>query len=178
MSNNEVWRDIEGREGFYQVSNLGRVRSLDRQLKCGRRCKGKILKPGLNPGGYLAVGLRPKIEGLSTMPMIHRLVATAFIENPDDLPEVNHKDGVRSNNTLKNLEWVDRSENIKHSYRCLVRKKHVHSTPVRVTAISGKVLNFESFREAGMFLGRDAGSVNSAVRKGHLCAGYLVELAA
>ena len=114
--NMEIWKDIVGYEGMYQVSNMGRVRSLDRIIvyKDGRvwNCKGRILSIHDNGKGYKFVRLskygKPKQE------YIHRLVATAFIDNQDNLPEVNHKDENKENNCVYNLEWCSREYN--HGY--------------------------------------------------------------
>ena len=113
---NEIWKDIVGFEGEYQVSNCGRVRSVDRigthvNYK-GKTVKvpykGRVLRPG-DSRGYLSVLLNSK-------PIkVHRLVASTFIENPDNLPVVNHIDGNKKNNNVKNLEWVTQKQNIKHA---------------------------------------------------------------
>lgn len=108
---NEIWRDIEGYEGLYQVSNLGRVKSLEKQ--CGVQIqKEKILKPGLVKGGYYRVGLTK--NGIRKSKLVHRLVAETFI--PINLT-VNHKDGNKSNNTVDNLEWTTQKENNIHAYQ-------------------------------------------------------------
>ena len=105
----EEWRPIEGYEGLYEVSSYGRVRSLDKYVKSGygsyRLRKGKILSPGIRPDGYLVVSLQYK------MFRVHRLVAQAFILNPDNLPQVNHKDENKANNRVDNLEWCDSKYN-------------------------------------------------------------------
>ena len=105
----EIWRPIEGYEGLYEVSSYGRVRSLDKYVKSGygsyRLRKGKILSPGIRPDGYLVVSLQYK------MFRVHRLVAQAFILNPDNLPQVNHKDENKANNRVDNLEWCDSKYN-------------------------------------------------------------------
>ena len=101
----EIWKDIEGYEGLYQVSNLGRVKSLGRKVK---KINGKmnvcekILKPGIG-NGYKKVSLWK--NNSSKMFLIHRLVALAFIPNNENLPIVNHKDENRLNNAVDNLEW-------------------------------------------------------------------------
>ena len=105
----EEWRPIEGYEGLYEVSSYGRVRSLDKYVKSGygsyRLRKGKILSPGIRPDGYLVVSLQYK------MFRVHRLVAQAFILNPDNLSQVNHKDENKANNRVDNLEWCDSKYN-------------------------------------------------------------------
>ena len=103
VSTQEIWKDVPGFEGFYQVSNIGRVRSLDR-VKCdGIRMKGRIMKSRLDSCGYEMVGLSK--DGSHKSQSVHRLVAMAFIPNPDLLPQVNHIDEVRNHNTVDNLEW-------------------------------------------------------------------------
>ncbi len=113
----EIWKDIKGYEGLYQVSNLGRVRSLDHIYitKCGKRMlvKGQMKKPSSDNDGYMFVLLRR--NGKQKRCAIHRLVAKAFITNQYNKPEVNHIDAVKSNNRVDNLEWVTGKENIQHA---------------------------------------------------------------
>ena len=103
----EQWADVEGFDGKYRVSTIGRV--------TGRG--GKILKPG-NVRGYMMLNLRAPGRA-SKNSFVHRLVATAFIPNPDNKRTVNHKDGVRDNNVLSNLEWATDRENMIHTYAVL-----------------------------------------------------------
>lgn len=105
----EVWLDIQDYEGFYQVSNLGRVKSLPRN---GTTKNERILKSN-NVGGYYQVCLQKK--GIKSYKKVHRLVAETFIENPLNKKEVNHIDGNKHNNNLINLEWCSTSENQLHS---------------------------------------------------------------
>ena len=92
----EIWKDIQGYEGYYQVSNLGRVKSLR---------SNTILKINDIKGGYSQVGL--SINGNPKTKRIHRLVATAFLDNEFNLTQINHKDKNRHNNRADNLEWCD-----------------------------------------------------------------------
>ena len=110
----EEWRPIEGYEGLYEVSNTGRVRSLDMYVKgkSYRLHKGKVLSPGKNKNGYLKVNLH--YNGKRETITVHRLVAQAFIENPDNLPQVNHKDEDKTNNNVDNLEWCDVKYNLSY----------------------------------------------------------------
>lgn len=100
----EIWKSIEGYEGLYEVSNLGRVRSLDKIDSLGRLHRGKIKNTQVN-FGYCVVMLFNKKRYKNFR--IHRLVAKAFIPNPDNLPCVNHKDEDKTNNCVDNLEWCD-----------------------------------------------------------------------
>lgn len=115
----EIWKDIPNFEGSYQVSNMGRVRSVDREVtyKDGKKCrhKGRVLKPYLNNKGYEYLKLC--IDNGRNNKSVHRLVLEAFKPhvNMSDL-EVNHIDGNKLNNHLTNLEWVTRRDNILHAY--------------------------------------------------------------
>lgn len=113
----EIWKDIDGYEGFYQVSNLGRVRSLDRLVTgCGRKglqkAKGQIMKLQARKAGHLDVLL--KKNGVEERCWVHRLVANAFIPNPTSLPIVNHIDSNPKNNEISNLEWCTQKHNVNH----------------------------------------------------------------
>lgn len=115
----EVWRDVRGYAGMYQVSNLGRVKSLIRQVRAKNGSnstrRGQILSNCNHPKGYLVVTLWK--NGMQDTKLVHVLVAEAFIPNPAHKPEVNHKDTNKKNNKLSNLEWNTGSENIQHSIK-------------------------------------------------------------
>lgn len=122
----EIWKDIEEYEGLYQVSNQGRVKS----LKYG---KERILKPAPNSDGYLFVVLCK--DGKTKTYFVHRLVAMAFIPNPEGLPCINHKSCIRTENNVNNIEWCDHSYN--NSYGARVEK---YSKPVIQMSLNNEVL--------------------------------------
>ena len=110
----ETWKDIDGFEGYYQISNCGAIGSLDR-FDGIRNLKGKYLKQSLKQNGYLQVGLRK--NGKRKWFSVHRLVAIHFIDNPENKPQVNHIDCDKQNNNVNNLEWVTAKANYKHAER-------------------------------------------------------------
>lgn len=118
---NEVWLDVKGFEGMYAVSNMGRVKSLAREKKdqyYTKRLLGeKLLKPSLLNSGYFKVNFKDAILKINTNFLVHRLIALAFIENIDNKEQVNHINGVKTDNRIENLEWVTRSENVKHAIK-------------------------------------------------------------
>jgi len=112
----EVWKPINGFKRFYEVSTHGQVRRIK---SASGTNKGRLHKPVIR-NGYQQVLL--SCDNRLTLCWIHRLVATTFLEQPSDRYEVNHKDGNPLNNSLENLEWVTRSENMSHAYRIGLRK--------------------------------------------------------
>lgn len=106
---NEVWRPVVGYEGRYEVSDFGRVRSLNYRMRQGRV---HLLRPAKNPDGYLNVHLHALDGGKSLK--VHRLVAQAFLQNPEHLPEVNHRNEIKDDNRAVNLEWCARDENMRY----------------------------------------------------------------
>lgn len=108
----EIWKDIKNYEGLYQVSNLGNVKSLPKMHGI-RKGNEKILKPTINSKGYLRVQLS-KNKSIKQC-LVHRLVAETFIENIDNLPQINHIDKNKLNNKIDNLEWCSCQYNIDYS---------------------------------------------------------------
>ena len=119
----EIWRPIEGYEGLYEVSNTGRVRSVDRYVKSKGESywlrKGKMLSPTKDKNGYLKVNL--SCNGKHNIIRVHRLVTEAFLPNPDNLPEVNHKDEDKTNNNVDNLEWCNAKYN--SNYKGVLKRR-------------------------------------------------------
>ena len=160
MSNvQEIWKDAFGYEGLYQVSDHGRMRSIDRKVinKLGhpRQFKGKIIFQSPDNKGYMKVGLWR--DNKTTTKKVHRFVAIAFIDNPEKLPQVNHKDGNKGNANASNLEWCTNQFNQIHSFSILGRKQksgydHRDSKPVYQISLDG-------------FFLAEYGSINEAQRK-------------
>lgn len=117
----ETWKDIEGYEGYYQISSLGNARSLDRVVphkrnKLGKaRLKGGPLKVRVSDRGYISYALRK--NGKMKSVKAHRLVGLAFLLNPFNFAELNHIDGDKKNNAVENLEWCTRQHNIIHGFK-------------------------------------------------------------
>lgn len=115
----ETWKPVIGYEGIYEVSNLGRVKSLARVKSCGHPGSKQLTKERLmtireDRNGYKRVKLSK--DGKSKLITLHRIVAMSFVDNPLNKNEVNHIDGNKNNNIPSNLEWVTRSENVQHAF--------------------------------------------------------------
>ena len=121
----EERRPVVGYEGLYEVSNTGRVRSVDRYDSRNHFRKGKVLSLVKNKEGYLQVNLC--CNGKCKMFLVHRITAQAFIPNPDNLPQINHKDEDKTNNSVDNLEWCDCSYNNNYG----TRKDKVRETAIK-----------------------------------------------
>lgn len=124
---NETWKAFET---GYEVSNLGNVRSIDRIVQTAKqplRLKGKVLKPAIDKKGYKRVAIM--VDGKLITLKVHRIVAKAFIDNINDKPQVNHIDGIKTNNHVSNLEWMNNSENIQHAFdNGLMKAKRLHES--------------------------------------------------
>lgn len=155
----EEWRDITGFEGHYQVSNLGNIRSLDRwvEYRTGKRCfiKGKILHPMKCSNGYYEAQLSQNNKRIIIM--LHRAVAQAFIPNPNNLPEVNHKDEDISNNCVENLEWCTSKYNANYgtrNQRCFDKVQKKQQKPINQLTLSGEFIKrWDGIGQASRSLG-------------------------
>lgn len=142
----EIWKPVEGFEGLYEISNLGRVKSLSRK---------KILKPMKDKKGYLQVGLWR--DGKRKAFLVHRLVTSAFIPNPEGFEQVNHRDEVKTNNCVSNLEWCDAKYNANYGTRIERQAASLINHPARSKPVEASrfsdfrtiELHFSSTREAG-----------------------------
>jgi len=190
----EIWRDIKDYEGYYQVSNLGNVRSLDRTLKNKNGLytrKGKMLKKLINSKGYYVVNLRKNCT--HKIQTIHRIIAETFISNKNNYPCVNHIDGNKLNNSLDNLEWCTYSHNIKEAFRLGLNKytykenfnpyywkgkkgiEHSKSKQVNQYDLKGNLLNkWGSITEASEKTGINYAYISLACNHKRKCAGNYV----
>lgn len=184
----EIWKDIEGYEGLYQVSNLGRIKSF-------KTSKPKIMKNQSDNRGYLQIGLIKDKKRKNFK--IHRLVAEAFIENEFKKPQINHINEDKTDNRAINLEWVNQSENINYG-SCQIRrrlkiigKKKKNSTEIARKMIETKIKNntlnnkripvkcldenikFNSTKEAAEYFGIRASEITACCRgKRKSCGGH------
>ena len=166
-----MWKDINGYEGYYQVSDNGYVRSLDRYITDNkgitRFLKGKIMKQSIchshgSEDGYYVVNLHK--NHVSNVLMVHLLVACAFIPNPLDLPIINHKDGDKKNNSVSNLEWSSYSYNNIHALENNLRQPR--GNIIGQYSISGELIKkYKSICEAARKTGFGRSSISHCVNK-------------
>lgn len=130
MIRTEIWRPIEGFEGLYEVSNYGNVKALPKRIDsggCHRDFPERMMRSADDKDGYLRLSLYDSNHKAHTK-KVHRLVADAFLGNPDKLSQINHKDGNKKNNHVENLEWCTQSHNMKHAVRTgLIRLDGIHN---------------------------------------------------
>ena len=173
---NEQWKTIDGYED-YEVSNYGRVKSLERIDNLGRTIKEKILKQSTNNNGYQQVCLCK--NGKRKMFQVHRLVANAFIPNPNNYAEINHKDECKTNNHVSNLEWCNRKYNC--NYGSFIEKHSGENNPktmfgkfgkehptskkvIQLTLENEVVRNWNSMMDIKRELGYNQGNISSCCR--------------
>ncbi len=167
----EIWKDIPGYEGRYQVSNLGNVLATNYK----RSGTAHLLSPTVTYDGYLRVCLCKGHRCQKRLITIHILVANAFIPNPKNKPQVNHKDGNKSNNCVSNLEWVTGKENIQHAIKNGLRpaiaykppkgENHYSSKPVLQYDMQGNFIKkWERQSEAARFYSGLPGPINNCVK--------------
>ena len=150
----EIWKDIEGYEGFYQVSNLGNVKTLNYRGYGGE----KIMKKTLNNYGYEVVGLKGKLF------LVHRLVAKAFIPNPKDYPIINHKDEIKNNNSVDNLEWCDYKHNANYG-TAIERRVETRKRPIFAITKDDDIEFYDCISDAARILHVDENCIRHALKK-------------
>lgn len=137
MSEEMIWSHIKGYEGYYEISNQGLVRRVERAILCSngkqRKLSGKRVSTRVNNCGYEEVRLVK--NGVVKSTFVHILLAIAFIANPGQKPEINHKNGNKLDNSLDNLEWVTHAENMQHAYRIGLIKPKAKKVEDKTTGI-------------------------------------------
>ncbi len=177
----EVWKDVVGYEGYYQVSNFGNVRSCDRMVKScknGKRiAKGRTMKKTDTIQGYRKVVLCRDAKRKNAC--IHRLVAQAFIPNPKNYPQVNHKDEIKTNNCVDNLEWCDHDYNMHYGNISQKMREKSRKIPVNQLDLDGNALTvWRSIRDAEIATNIDRSSIIRVCKgKQHTAGGYKWEYA-
>ena len=171
----EIWKTYPEFH-FIEASNLGRVRTKNRFVtdRNGKKyhIKGHVLKQQLNKNGYMYVSV--SVNGKNCTLSVHRIVATCFIPNPDNLPEVNHIDNDRTNNVASNLEWCTSKYNTAYKEKCGKSAAEISGRPVIVVnQDTSEVFWFETQREAGRQLSFYPGHITDVVRdRRHTTGGY------
>lgn len=159
----EEWRDVIGFEGYYKVSNLGRVKGLMRKIGRNRFVMPKLI----TPVGYRYKSVCLYRDNVLSNKLVHRLVAEAFVPNPNNLPEVDHKDTNALNNCASNLEWVTASDNHKHRLSDAQREKP-HKRQVKCLETDEI---FESISAAGRSVCADATQIIESIESESCCKG-------
>lgn len=162
----EVWKTYP-EFPFIEGSTIGRIRTLDREVSNGKGTyiiKGRILKQQLVDHGYVQVAF--SLSGKTVHRKVHRIIASCFLPNPDNFPEVNHKDNDRTNNNIENLEWCTREYNMKYREKYGVSSKDcVPKSPIYVVNLTTlEVYWFPSQREASRSLGVNLGNLSSVIK--------------
>ena len=154
------WRDLVGYEGVYKISSDGEIYSVPRF-----NTKGGLMKLHLHKTGYLYTLICK--DGKQKNVNVHREVAKAFIPRPNNKTEVNHKNGIKTDNRVENLEWVTGKENIKHAYKTGLKKASIGKVPVVVIRQdNGERTIYESIRSAARHLELNPNAVSKALERG------------
>jgi hypothetical protein len=172
----EEWRPIPGFEGWYEASSLSRIRSVDRLIRKSDGTtslyRGKVMSLKTGKMGYVRI-LFVK-QGERFYEPAHRMIALAFIPNPYNKPFINHKNGIKDDNRIENLEWCTLSENVKHAYATGLfihpkpmkgrsGKMNPVARPVTATHINGEVKSFETLKAAGDYTNNTSGNIHKNI---------------
>jgi hypothetical protein len=166
----EMWKDIAGYEGLYQISNFGNVKSLPKKKGCGigYTQKERVLKAASN-GQYLFVVLRK--DRKSKMHYVHRLVAQAFIANPNNKSDINHLNGKKTDNRVSNLEWATRQENIIHAYKNGLEKPHTRKI-LQYDKRGNLIKEWNSIKDAAAWLNKPRTNISHCCRGNRYKSAY------
>ena len=161
----EIWVDIDGYDGLYSISNLGRVMS-------HHRSKHRLLRPRINNKGYVLVNLC-KNGGMKTF-KIHVLVAKHFLANPHGLTEINHKDEDKTNNRFDNLEWCTRSYNVNYGTRISRQRKALIKGVIQFSRSGDMIATYDSITQARQSTGLSVSHIAACCKKKVPTAGGFV----
>ena len=179
----EIWKPIPGYEGYYEASNTGLIRSVPRTIILktkkleDRPCeyKSKILKPYLSQHNRSNILPRQQIvlsvDGKTKSLQVHRLIAQTFIPNPNNYETVNHIDGNTFNNTVENLEWISKVDNIRHSFKNNL--VHTQKPVVQIDPKTNEIIKiYPGESEACRRIGISQGKIGRSIRRNGTCRGY------
>ena len=176
----EIWKEIPGFDGRYMVSSIGRVASLSFPITAGRlhySRKPHLLKPTRFANGYYGVNLTYDKNRFKRI-NVHRLVAEAFLPNPEHLPHINHKDEDKSNNSVDNLEWCTEAYNVNYGTGIERSAKTRIATFCNCKKVAklnddGEVIKiYDGLTYAAKDINRDYSAISSSIKRGGKCAGY------
>ena len=178
-----IVKELIGYEGLYLIDSLGNIVSLPRQQGSHFVNQYKILGTKVNRAGYKEVALSK--DGKTKTKLLHRLIAQHFVDNPDNLPVVNHKNGIKVDNRIENLEWCTTAQNTRHAYKNNLggfqefvnagiekMNKEAQYRIVRLVAPTGEELTFSSTTAAAEYLGTNKDEITRAIRKSQRVKGH------
>lgn len=163
-----MWKQVKKFKGLYEVNEMGQIRSVQRN---GTKKGGRIMAQSNDKNGYKLSKLRFKDKVVTAK--VHRVVAEAFIPNPYNKPQVNHKDGNKANNCVENLEWVTQSENIRHAKKLGLQCECPNRQKVEQWKNGNLIAKYNSLKEAEIATGIGWTGISAVIRgKRHTAGGY------